>query len=968
MELLKKIGKSLIIGTVMGIIIAFLTSKFVPDLINRLEHQSYYMRYQWKALDLRDAEGIEKEDDETGIAIIDIDDRTMQKIGLYHHWNRSYHAEMLNSIKNHFPAAVLFDITFDNPEDHNYKKRVEKLFDRNSGTEITDKGRQSIINLIDYDKQLVQSTKNAGVTYHGVRLASEHDYPDIGKSEVMKKATKEWHENLNPGSCVKFSQEKRQYLNSDKNIIDGVFPELAQSSKAIGLLNMHPNEDGYIREVPLMYSFGKNAPVYLSLSVRCAISLFGTPNEEVVFEPGRYLDIGTPFKIRKTKKGDISFSYPNLTVSQVKAIISNSKEILNLEPGKSLEVSTLLTIGRYEDGEEYVAMYCGDLPKPVIEALTSSELEKLTKLEVGSSIELSHDISISRDSDVEWILSAPYGDEEWYLAENDFSIISRLDINEFDSIEKGQSKLVFYNFIVRNKGGILKSTIPVLRGKTLKELCQLDWSEIENLKPGSRLDIGQNVRIPLTKDNEHIVTYFGKRKEPFRYLSYYDIMKDRIQGELAGKIFLVGSTVSGLFDIVSVPIQNIYPGVEVHASLINSFITNTFVRRLEPWQDFVILLLVGIIIGIFGYFLRPLASSILTFISVIGYFLFAMIIFGSDYIWIEIARPVLTIILTYTAVMAYRYITEEKDRKFLQSTFKQYLSPELIDAMYKNKQMPKLGGDEGVRTAYFTDIQSFSTFSEKLGSPTRLVELLNEYLTEMTDSLLEHYGTLDKYEGDAIIAFYGAPMPMEDHAQQACLTALDMQYRLGELRKKWASEGGKWPEIVHDMRMRIGINTGAITTGNMGSAVRMNYTMMGDAVNLAARLESAAKMYGIYSMISKVTYDIVKEDFAVRQVDKITVVGKSEPVVVYELMGKKGKLDAETEKLVEIYLKGLGLFYEQKWDGAIETLTKSEKMEPFKEAAPGGMSPSRKIIQYCEMFKAEPPGDDWDGVIRLTTK
>jgi adenylate cyclase len=381
-----------------------------------------------------------------------------------------------------------------------------------------------------------------------------------------------------------------------------------------------------------------------------------------------------------------------------------------------------------------------------------------------------------------------------------------------------------------------------------------------------------------------------------------------------------------------------------------------------------VLLLVGIIIGLASFLFKPLTGAILTIVMVFAYFLIAMTLFGSDHLWIEIARPVLTILLTFTAVMAYRYITEEKDRKFLQSTFKQYLSPELIDIMYNKKQQPMLGGEEGVRTAFFTDIQGFSTFSEKLGSPTRLVELLNEYLSEMTDTLLKHYGTLDKYEGDAIIAFFGAPMPMDDHAYQACLTALDMQNSLGVLRKKWVSEGDKWPEIVHQMRMRIGVNTGLITTGNMGSAIRKNYTMMGDAVNLAARLESAAKQYGVYTMISSFTQDLIKDSFETRQVDKITVVGKTEPVVVYELITKKGDLDPEAVKMLDLFNEGLNYFYAQEWDKSIKILQEAHLLEPFKEIAPKGMTPSKKIIQYCEMYKSNPPGPDWDGVMSLTSK
>jgi adenylate cyclase len=510
------------------------------------------------------------------------------------------------------------------------------------------------------------------------------------------------------------------------------------------------------------------------------------------------------------------------------------------------------------------------------------------------------------------------------------------------------------------------SSLPVFNASVLSDLCRTKWSAIESLPPRMRMDFGQSVRIPLTRDNRHIVSFSGPKAKTFRYYSYYDIMKDRVQGALEGKIFLVGATVQGLFDIVSTPVDNNYPGVEVHASLINSFMTNTFVTRLSRWQDFFILLGVAIVIGFMSYFMKPLFGAILSVVAVFAYFVIAMSVFGGNHVWIEIARPILVIVITFTAVMAFRYITEEKDRKFLQSTFKQYLSPDLIDMMYTSKQQPKLGGDEGIRTAYFTDIQGFSTFSEKLGSPTRLVELLNEYLTEMTNTLLARFGTLDKYEGDAIIAFFGAPMPMEDHAKQACLTALDMQVKLGELRKKWVSEGDKWPTIVHEMRMRIGVNSGPIVTGNMGSKTRMNYTMMGDTVNLAARLESAAKQYGVFIMISHFTYDMVKNDFEVRQLDKITVVGKSEPIVVYELISEKGKWSTEVAKMVDLYSQGLASFYKQEWDRAIEILTESDKLEPYRHFAK--TTPSKKVIGYCQQFKASSPGPDWDGVIRLTSK
>lgn len=973
MELLKKILKSLIIGTITGITIAFITHNFVPDLIDRLEHQSYYMRYYWKYMELNKNKNTgEEQEDETGIFIIDIDDRSQHKMGNYWHWNRSYHAQMIRSLDQHFPAAVAFDILFYDPEDSLNKERTAYLLNKSKerypDIVFSDEVEQSILNTIDYDKQLIDATEESGKVFHSVRMSGREDYPAHTFSQVQHRTTLSWHDSLNPESCLHFAPRIRTVVPSRKNIIDGTFPALANKAHGIGHINVAPNDDGVIREIPLLYGLGEHEPVYIPLSLRVAATLFGTPNEEIRFQPGEYIDIGKPFKIFKGVDNRITFSYPHITVSQIKAILERSHDILALAPGKNITITSLLKIGRDEDGDEFISSHFGDFPKPIVNALSSFPLNKVLMIEADDMLEIGSEITIRRDSDIEWVVTAPFGDEEWYLTKDDITMITKLDFNEFEYVQPNETKLVFHTFTVRNMNGTLISSIPVLRGKTLKELCQTPWSEIEELAAGTRRDFGQTVKIPLTQDNKHIVTYFGKKKNLFKYCSYYDIMSNRIHGDLEGKIYLVGSSVAAMFDIVSVPMDNVYPGVEVHASLIHSFLTNTFVTRLQGWQDFLILLLVGIIVGILAYMLRPLYSIILSFIFIFLYFFIAMTAFGTHFLWIEIARPILTIILTYTAVMAYRYITEEKDRKFLQSTFKQYLSPELIDIMYQKKQVPQLGGEEGVRTAYFTDIQSFSTFSEKLGSPTRLVELLNEYLTVMTDELLLHYGTLDKYEGDAIIAFFGAPMPMENHAQQACATALGMQRRLAELRAKWRSDGDKWPEIVHNMRMRIGINTGAITTGNMGSAVRMNYTMMGDAVNLAARLESAAKQYGVYTMISHYTFDIIKNEFETRQLDKITVVGKSEPVVVYELLGEKGKLDNSIVKLTQIYRQGLDYFYAQAWDKAIETMLESEKLEPNKEFTSGGMSPSRKIITYCEYFQKTPPEPHWDGVIKLTSK
>ncbi|MAW68547.1 MAG: hypothetical protein CMG10_02180, partial [Candidatus Marinimicrobia bacterium] len=322
-------------------------------------------------------------------------------------------------------------------------------------------------------------------------------------------------------------------------------------------------------------------------------------------------------------------------------------------------------------------------------------------------------------------------------------------------------------------------------------------------------------------------------------------------------------------------------------------------------------------------------------------------------------------ISTYGGIFLYNFLIVEKDKRFLKDTFGTYISPELIDQMFDAKEEPSLGGEEGLHTAFFTDIQSFSGFSEKLTAGD-LVELLNDYLTEMTDILLDNKGTLDKYIGDAIVAFYGAPAPVNNHEYWACLTAVKMQERLAELREKWQAEGDRWPEIVHHMQNRIGINTGKMVTGNMGSAMRMNYTMMGDTVNLAARLEASAKQYGVYIQVAEETYKACKDKFIWRDLDYVIVMGKTEPAQVFELVAEAGNMPNGYDKLIPAYDEAIKLYRNQEWEKAIEAFKSSDSLE---DMFPGRKTnPSRIYIPRCEHYRDNPPGDKWDGSWALTKK
>ncbi len=480
------------------------------------------------------------------------------------------------------------------------------------------------------------------------------------------------------------------------------------------------------------------------------------------------------------------------------------------------------------------------------------------------------------------------------------------------------------------------------------------------------------------------------------------------------KIVLIGVSVNILLDVKATPFYNyagtqqLMPGVEYHGHAIQTILDQNYIHiaggtleltRKSLGTNLLIITILGLITFLLIRKVSPILGAVLVLFELMAFLDISLSFFTSDPFWLlklvsanlmqlvvetvpealMIGTPEInaslfvppipglaTIALTYGSIVIYRFLMEQKDKRFLKSNFKTYVSPELIDQMHDAKQMPELGGESGIHTAYFTDIQSFSSFSEIL-SASELVALLNEYLTAMTDVLLEYRGTLDKYEGDAIVAFFGAPMPFDDHAYRACVVALKMQEALAGLREKWEAEAEKWPALVHSMRMRIGINAGDMVTGNMGSRTRMNYTMMGDVVNTAARLEASAKQYGIYIQTTLPTLELAGPDkFEWRYIDKVKVVGKSEAIEAVEVMALSGELPEDQVRMRDFYQAGLELYRKQEWDAAIEKFTASEPLEETFPKRPN--TPSRVYIDRCGQFKADPPGPDWDGTWTLTSK
>ncbi|MFQ5896482.1 MAG: adenylate/guanylate cyclase domain-containing protein, partial [Nitrospinota bacterium] len=322
--------------------------------------------------------------------------------------------------------------------------------------------------------------------------------------------------------------------------------------------------------------------------------------------------------------------------------------------------------------------------------------------------------------------------------------------------------------------------------------------------------------------------------------------------------------------------------------------------------------------------------------------------------WLNATYPTLEIALVYTGITVHSYLSEEKQRRFIHSAFGTYLSPKVAEELVRNPGLLTLGGERKIITAFFSDITGFTNISEGMEAE-QVVELLNEYLSEMTDIILAHDGTVDKFEGDAIVAFFGAPHPMEDHALRACLVSLEMQRRMEELRPRWCARG--WPEL----HVRIGLNTGPAVVGNMGSRRHLDYTMMGDTVNTAARLEGVNKVYGTCVMVGETTRQQAGDAIEVRELDAIDVVGKTEAVKVYQPMAPAGGLDLLKAQMVEHYARGLAAYRARQWGEALAHFGRALELDPKD-------GPSKAMRERIREFQSNPPPPDWNGAYAMLTK
>lgn len=471
----------------------------------------------------------------------------------------------------------------------------------------------------------------------------------------------------------------------------------------------------------------------------------------------------------------------------------------------------------------------------------------------------------------------------------------------------------------------------------------------------NRLEVGR-LEIPTDERGQIMVNYRGGVHR-FDHISVTDILNDRVAAErLRDKIILVGVTAMGIYDLRVTPFDNVFPGVEIHANLIDGLLSGDFLHQ-PAWAaafDVLVMVACGLLLGFALPRVGAVSGAALTSLLGLACVGLCQWLFSQKGLVLNLVYPLLSIILIYIVISLYRYLVQESQKRFIRNAFATYLSPAVVNQLIESPEKLVLGGEKREITAFFSDVEGFTTISETL-DPVTLVELLNEFLTEMTDIVLANAGMVDKFEGDAIIAMFGAPNALANHARAACHAAVEMQERLDALRAKWEAEKGV------TIRMRVGLYSGFAVVGNMGSNNRMDYTMMGDTVNTAARLEGVNKLYGTYVMIGESTYDAVSDTVFARQIDSINVVGKRRPVRIYELIGKSDTVDESVSRVAALYEKGLHSYRNRQWDEAIASFEQALSILPDDK-------PSRVMAERCRQYRENPPEKDWDGAFSMTSK
>ncbi len=471
---------------------------------------------------------------------------------------------------------------------------------------------------------------------------------------------------------------------------------------------------------------------------------------------------------------------------------------------------------------------------------------------------------------------------------------------------------------------------------------------VDNVRVGARL-------VPVDRYGRMLINYLGPGGLIPTYSAAAVLNGTLPAGALKDKIVLVGATAVGIYDLRVTPFSGNFPGVEVQATIMDNLLRGNFIRTPPFGLVIMLLILIGLAIML-GLILPRLSAAwalIFTLIVMEGYVGLNYYLFSRQGLELELFYPLGLIVLIYLGVTMQRFLAEERERERIRKTFESYVAPTVVQEMLKHPEQLRLGGERREISILFTDIRGFTTMSEDL-DPEALVSLLHDFLNPMSNIIINQGGTIDKYMGDAIMALFGAPLVQPEHPRMACRAALEMAAILAALNQEWVEQGRP------PLRIGVGVNTGPVAVGNMGSDRLFDYTAIGDNVNLASRLEGLNKYYGTNILISEATANALGNGFTLRDVDLVRVKGKAQAAHIYELLGE-GEPDSKLARFVDIYHQGLALYREGHFAECLAAWAQALEVRPDDTVC-------QRYITLAQKHQATPPAPEWEAVTIMDEK
>ncbi len=512
-----------------------------------------------------------------------------------------------------------------------------------------------------------------------------------------------------------------------------------------------------------------------------------------------------------------------------------------------------------------------------------------------------------------------------------------------------------------------ESLVPSLTMEMLRVVTRAGAILVRTDQAGVRAVAVPGLEVP-TDRNAQFWVHFNKH-DPARYVSATDVLHGRVAAErFRGKLVLIGTSAVGLLDIKTTPVEPAMPGVEVHAQILESVLTKSLLAH--PNYAIGAELVIAVVFGLAIVIAAPmLPASIVIALGaalIVGLVGLSWYLFIAHNLLIDFTYPLISSWIIYLVLTFVNYFREQKQRQQIRSAFGFYLSPQLVEQLARSPEKLVLGGEERRMTILFSDVRGFTSISEHYkDDPQGLTRLMNRFLTPMTNAIIERKGTIDKYIGDAIMAFWNAPVDDADQEANACEAALEMLARADALNVEFKREAEANGGVYMPLRIGIGLNTGPCVVGNMGSDFRFNYSVLGDTVNVASRLESRTKDYRLPMVIGSRTAEKAKQKFATMEIDLIQVKGKKQPEAVFTVLGRAdAEPDPRWSELRDLNAQMLTCYRSQKWDEALDLIERCRKLANSFDVA--GLYDM--YVERIEAFRADPPPPDWDGVYEAESK